>query len=185
MHSRLNSLSRAAQWLAAGAMIVGSTLGAARAADGASERESARAQHRQEWVHARLERNANRLEITASQQAAWQEYANARLALAERHLAKPRGDLEPASLMKWRADRAAEAARKLAALADATAKLQAVLSPAQRQTLGQMAQWEPRAHLARNHRGWHDGSRGHHVDGRGDAHGSESDNEQGPDRPAA
>jgi hypothetical protein len=76
------------------------TLNSAQAADAAMDRGAERAQHRQEWVRAKLDRDANRLEIKASQQAAWQEYAKARTALAERHFTKPAQDLDAAAIAK-------------------------------------------------------------------------------------
>jgi hypothetical protein len=173
MQSKSHRLSRVAGLASAAVVIFGATLGNAWAADPAPDRATAWAQHRQQWVRAKLERNANRLEIKASQQAAWQEYAAARTAMAERHVGRPGADLDAAAMMKWRADRAAESARKLAVLADATAKLEVVLSPEQRQTLGQIMHEGHRGHFAHAHHGWHHGSEDRHGDGR--PHAAEGD----------
>jgi hypothetical protein len=178
MYSNTLRFSRLPGWLAGGALVLAATLNVAQAADsrvdsaadatkdapqGAAamhmDRHAQWAQHRQQWVHAKLERDANRLEIKASQQAAWQEYAKARTALAERQMMRPSQDLDAAGLAKLHADRVADAARKLAVLADATAKLEVVLSPDQRQTLDQMARHG-------HHRG-----HGHHEHGHGDRGG--------------
>jgi hypothetical protein len=147
---------------ALGALIISAGVGVACAADSASDpatgfaqQRQEWAQHRMEWVRARLEIDANRLEIKASQQAAWQEYAKARTALDERNVTPPAKDLDPAALAKLHADRATEIAKKLSALAEATAKLQAVLSPEQRLTLAQISR-----HGWHHHHGWRDGAHG-------------------------
>jgi hypothetical protein len=118
-----------------------------------------RMQHRQEWMRHHLEQDANRLEIKASQQGVWQDFAKARMALAERSFGRPAQELDPAAMARLHADRAAEGARKLAVLADATAKLQAILSPEQRQTLVQMMHHGFRHH---GHHGWMEGRDGEH-----------------------
>lgn len=153
-------------------------LGSAWAADASNDMAKERLQHRQEWVRAKLERDANRLEIKASQQAAWQEYASARKAFAERTLHRPPQDADAAMIAKNHAERAAEVARKLATLADATAKLQVVLSPEQRMTLDQMAR---HGHHKHGHHGWRDDRDGL----RGEGHRHASDPEQEAQAPAA
>ena len=96
--------------------------------------------HRQQQVRLRLAKMAERLEIKASQQAAWQAYASAYETTMPRPAAKPDANADAASITRMRADRAADHARKLAQIADATARLQQVLTPEQRKTLDQMAQ---------------------------------------------
>ena len=139
MYTKLAPWNWSRRSLAAGALVAAASLTSVWAADPGGDHASRWSQHRQEWVRTRLQRDANRLEITASQQAAWREYASARSALAERSVSKPGRDADAATIAKYRADRAAEGARKLAVLADATAKLQTTLSPEQRETLNQMA----------------------------------------------
>jgi len=146
-------------------------------------------QHRQDWEKRCLEMDANRLEIKASQQGAWQDYAKARVALSDRDFTRPAPDLDAAAIARLHADRAADGARKLAVLADATAKLQAVLSPEQRQTLAQMVH---RGFHHHGHHGWmggRDGERGHDgwergpMEHRGDAGGPDgqaADEEEAP-----
>lgn len=113
----------------------------------------------------RLDRMAQRLEIKPSQQEAWQAYAKARQELFAARPAAPARDADAATLARYRADRAAEMAQRLAALADATAKLQGVLEPAQAKTLAELTRrpvgdgdgWGKR-HGGRGHRdgagGW-------------------------------
>jgi len=124
---------------------------------------AARAEHRQEFVHGRLEQAANRLEIKASQQGAWQAFAQSVQAFATPPAAaRPGRDADAASIARYRADRATENARKLAVLADTTAKLQSVLGDDQRKVFDEMAHrfaqhehhrhWEGRDH-EREHRG--------------------------------
>lgn len=122
-----------------------------------------------------LDREANRLEIKASQETVWQDYANARMALAERTFNKPAENADAAAIAKNHAERAAEIARKLAALANATTKLQVALSPDQRKTLDQVAR---RGRHKYGHQAWR-----HRLDGsRGEGHerSSESQIEQAP-----
>lgn len=155
--------------MSVGAILVAVPAAEALAADPPSDHAQDRAQHRadwakhrMEWLRAHLDREANRLEITASQQAAWQNYAQARAALAEHGpLDRPeQGDA--ATLAQYRARRVQAMAQKLSVLADATAKLQVVLSPAQRTTLDEMARGGHRWH---GHRGWGRGRDGMQRDG--------------------
>lgn len=167
--------------LGTAALLATVMVGGARAAEPGKDRAEHWAQQRQEWVRAKLDREANRLEITASQQAAWQAYAGARKALAERTLTRPAKDADAATIAKYRAERAAEGARKLTALADATVKLQAVLSPQQRETLNQIVRsghhrhgFHGHGHHERGDRGWHHGHESLQEDGQ------ENVSDQGP-----
>jgi len=130
---------------------IAASLGTVWAADSSAQRSEQWAQHRKEWVRTRLDVDANRLEIKASQQPAWQAYASARTALAETSFFRPAQDADAATIAKLRADRAADRAQKLAVLADATTKLQGVLSPDQRKTLDQIVQHRHRWH---GHSAW-------------------------------
>jgi cell pole-organizing protein PopZ len=140
------------------ALAIGATLmsGLALPASAAAPSPSAADQGRQEWIRhrqqqlkVRLAKMAERLEIKSSQQAAWQIYASAYEAMMERPAGKPETNTDAASLARMRADGAAEHARRLAQIADATARLQQVLTPDQRKTLDQMAQ-----HFSRHGHRW-------------------------------
>lgn len=101
------------------------------------------ARHRQEMIKHHLDRMADRLEIKASQQGAWQAYVKTVDSIAEQPFKKPEGKsmeakLDAAAITRMRADMVAARAQKLAQLADATAKLQEILTPEQRTTLTQM-----------------------------------------------
>lgn len=94
--------------------------------------------HQRENIQARLDRMAKRLHITPAQQAAWAAYADTVKNLAGTRPLKPVPNADAASVIRFRADRAAERAQKLSKLADATAALQQALDPGQQQTLGEM-----------------------------------------------
>ena len=98
------------------------------------------AQRHQEMMQRHLDSAAARLEIKASQQSAWQAYAAAVKDLAdiEGLPPKPATDADAATLARQRAERASAHARRLSAVADATAKLQGVLSTEQRDVLTEL-----------------------------------------------
>jgi hypothetical protein len=114
------------------------------------------AQDRQAGEKKHLDHEATMLEIKASQQAAWDTYAAAKLDLVASFgaMMKPAtsDDLDAAAAAHKHADHAAEIAQKLAKLADATDKLQAVLSDDQRKVLNRMAK-----HHGFGQQGHHDG----------------------------
>lgn len=129
------------------------------------------AKHRQEWIGERLDHVANRLEIKASQQDAWQAFAKSVQALAPGQRMPPAAAGDAAAMVRSRADAAAEKAKKLAQIADATAKLQSILTPEQRTTFDQVVR------ETLGHAGWrhheHDGPMrgGHeHCSPHGDGH---------------
>ena len=177
----MHTKSLSAIELSSAAILIAALLSSAAAADPGMDWGEQRAQHRQEWVRAKLEKDANRLEIKASQQVAWQAYASARSALTERTFSRPATDADAATIAKARADRAADGARKLAVLAEATTKLQAVLSPEQRRTLDQIAHSaHHRGHHHRHgYREWRHGHEGLQEDGQKNAI------DQDQDQPAA
>ena len=176
----MHSKSLFAAKLASGALLAVALLSSAMAADPGVNRAQQRAQHRQQWVRVRLERDANRLEIKASQQAAWKEYASARTALADRAIARPASDADAATIAKAHAERAADSARKLAVLADATTKLQAVLSPEQRTTFDQIVHsGHHRGHHHRHgYREWRHGHESVQDDGQKNAIDQDQDRDQ-------
>ena len=97
-------------------------------------------EHKSEFIKMRLQKMEDRLEIKASQQTAWDEYANAVEALAEHPAKKPDGKEDAATVSHYRAERVAEFAKKLALVADATDKLQSVLNEDQRKVLDKIVQ---------------------------------------------
>jgi hypothetical protein len=97
------------------------------------------AQHRQNWIKARLARMAERLEIKSSQQGAWQTFAKAVEEPLNAPMKKPDANADAATMSRLHADFATAYAKKMVQIADATAKLQEILSPEQRITLNQMA----------------------------------------------
>jgi hypothetical protein len=159
-----------------------SALSAAPVAAMSTEAKQDWAKERQERLKHFTDRLANRLEIKASQQNAFQAFVKALEAAAEHPAKKPEVKTDAASLARLHADFAAARAQKLAQIAEATAKLQEVLNPEQRKTLDQIA-----AHFA--HRGahrFHGGEREEHdghEHGRWNRHehsdvGQKQDNEQ-------
>ena len=93
---------------------------------------------RREWIQHRLDNAAARLEIKASQQSAWKDYSANVLALADMagtRPMRPAPDADAATIARERAERASDFARKLGTIADATARLQGVLTPEQKAVL--------------------------------------------------
>jgi hypothetical protein len=116
---------------------------------------------RQEWLKLAIDRMADRLEIKASQQNAWQAYTKV-LETAMQHPAKPaESKSDAASITRMHADMAAARAQKLAQIADATAKFQEVLGPDQRKTFDQMVAHFVNRHMHRFHGGDGAGREGH------------------------
>jgi len=135
----------------------------------------------QKFVQHRLDRLASRLEIKASQQPAWEAYSQAVANIAPPKDAgnketKPVENEDAATIMHRRADRVAEMAKKLAAIADATDKLQAVLTEDQRKILAQ----EVRHQL----HGPHGGQFDRRWQGQGPEHKQRPPKEPKPNAPA-
>ena len=89
-------------------------------------------------VQARLDRMAKQLNIDASQQGAWNRYAQTVQGMIGTGLQRPAKDADAATIVRFRAQLADAQAHKLAQLADATATLQQALNPDQRKTLGDL-----------------------------------------------
>jgi hypothetical protein len=94
----------------------------------------------------RFDKMATRLQITPAQQSVWMQYRNS----IEKQVktappAPPAGDSDAVTMLRWRADRAADQARKLAAIADATDVLQRSLDGEQRKILNEIVREEQRA----------------------------------------
>jgi hypothetical protein len=140
--------------------------GGGRSDEAAMHRQH-RMEHMQMMMKKRIEKMASRLEIKASQQGPWTEYVRAREGMWANMPARPGRDADAATIARARADFAADMARKLAVVSDATAKLQAVLSPEQRKVFDEMARRSGR-------RGHHGGRGGEGRGGRdGWRHGGE------------
>lgn len=105
---------------------------------GAREMTPEMQERMQSRLQARLDKMANRLEIKASQQDAWQAYAKVHKEMFDARPTPPAKDADAAAIARHRADMAAKMAQKLAVLADATAKLQSALTPEQAKTLADM-----------------------------------------------
>ena len=125
------------------------------------DQQQASPERMHENIKARLSRLAERLEIKASQQAAWETFSKSVEALADQNTKKPNEEADAATIVRYRADRAAELAKKLGVIADATGKLQKVLEEDQRKILNQVSH-----HFLQKHHGWHGkhhwmGSEGH------------------------
>ncbi|MDR3481390.1 MAG: Spy/CpxP family protein refolding chaperone [Burkholderiaceae bacterium] len=134
-------------------------LSAAPVASTSAEAKQDWAKERQERLKHFTDRLANRLEIKASQQNAFQAFVKALEAAAEHPAMQPEVKTDAASLARQHADFAAAHAQKLAQIADATAKLQEVLNPEQRKTLDQIAariahRGERRGHGDQEHGRW-------------------------------
>lgn len=99
-------------------------------------------QQRNAMLQARLDRAAERLEIKASQQAVWNDYVTAVKTLAQRSDTSRDAASDAATLARRRADMATDTAQKLTRVADATGKLQAVLTADQRETLNEITRAE-------------------------------------------
>ena len=123
------------------------------AADHSADRHARIQQHLQQ----RLNRMAERLQITPPQQDAWTAYVNTVQSMVGTKLTRPTKEADAASITRFRAELAAERAQKLNQLADATATLQQALDPEQRKTLDQMVRH------ARH--GWRAGRRGYQKAG--------------------
>lgn len=87
----------------------------------------------------RLEKLSDRLEIKASQQNEWEEYARSVSMLEDRNWKWPDSDADAAAIAHYRADRVTVLATELTAIAETTDRLQKVLTPDQRKILNQVS----------------------------------------------
>ena len=140
-----------------------------------ADRKAEMEKHRQEFFRHMSDRVADRLEIKPSQQAAFQAYTAALQTALTPPAKHPEFKSDAAGIARMNADMAAEHAKRLAAIADATAKFQEVLTPDQRKTFDQMAAAFMHHHGMHHGFGGHDhgwGRDGEHEDGhRGWGHG--------------
>ncbi len=102
-------------------------------------------EHMREYQHMRLNKLANRLEIKASQQSVWEAYVKSVEAMPEKHADAPGHDADAATIAHDRADRAAEFAKKMADIADATASLQKVLTADQQKVFNEASHFSHHA----------------------------------------
>lgn len=130
----------------------------------------------------RLDKLAERLELKSSQQAAWGEFAKSVEMLAERNVKKPSDDADAATISRYRAERATEFAKKLTSIADATAKLQKVLTEDQRKILNQASRRFCHKDHGCNHKDHGMDHESHGLDQRGsaDSEGSHEGHNEDP-----
>ena len=129
---------------------------------------------RQEWMKRHeemqaehLKKMATHLGITASQDASWKAYTSVLMARPT-PATHPDANADAATIARFHADMAAEHAKRLASLADATSKLQASLSVEQRKKFDEIAHHMMAMHEHRRwHHGWH---HHHHRDWHQDSH---------------
>ena len=134
----------------------------ASAADAPSDRPHAAHAHEymQQSMDKHLDHLAARLEIRASQQEAWKAFASAVRAMVPATPPEPAAkDLDAAARARLAAERMADRAKRLALVADATAKLQQVLDPPQKEVLNEAAR-----RFGHHMHGHGDGPRGPHGD---------------------
>lgn len=141
--------------VAVAAMLATGFASAASTPDGDQKTGRDWAQHRQEWLKARMAKAAEHLGIQPTQQDAWQAYAKAIERPVGGFHEDPNAPTDAASIAHRRADMAADHAAKMVKIAEATSALQAVLTPEQRQKFDKM--------VKHAHRGWarhygHDGA---------------------------
>ena len=145
--------------LVAAAMI---TPAHADSTDGSSQWERGKhGQMNQEDMHkrieARLEKLKTHLAITSKQQAAWDEFAKAVAVSPAKDMKRPAEDSDAATLVRFKADMATKMADKLKHIADATEKLQSVLSADQQKKLNEVAR-----HFLNGKHGHHQWQHSHH-----------------------
>lgn len=139
------------------------------------------AEVRAQWANVEMEREANWLEIKASQQPAWDAYVAAHIDLmhALENFQPLASDIDAGAAMRQHADRAEAFAQSLAKVADATEKLQSVLDDNQRKVLNRIVRMHSQFH--HEHFAMRDGEPGHKLD-RPSRHGPNS--EDGNAKPA-
>lgn len=129
---------------------------------GSDEQKPACAGHQRGSMKGRLDKIGERLEIKASQQAAWEAYAKAYRALADWQAKKPDLNADAATSARYRAEMVTDLAKKLTRIADATAKLQAVLSVDQQKVFNRITRHSHHRGHDGNHHEWpHHGDAGH------------------------
>lgn len=118
-----------------------------------------------QWTKTQFEREANWLEIKASQQPAWDAYVAAHIDLLStfENAKQIAADADASTATRQHAERAEAFAQSMAKVADATDKLQSVLDENQRKVLNRIVRMHEQFHrerFARCEQG-HDGMPGH------------------------
>jgi len=103
-----------------------------------SARPSTHQVHKQVWLRFALDKMGERLEIKPSQMPAWKAYASVVEAAPSAIEQRPPRDADAATLMQFRADRINEMGARMNAIAKATANLESVLNPEQREVLNEI-----------------------------------------------
>jgi hypothetical protein len=140
-------------------LVLAGTLGFAWADDAKTDAHADAMQHHAAMMKKMEEHAAKRLNLTAEQQPAWQEFtATLESTMADmRAMHKQMGehkDMDAAAMAHMRADHAATMAQRLSKIADATDKFEKVLNPEQKKTFDEMARHFMHRH---GHHGWHHG----------------------------
>ncbi len=123
-------------------MLLTATVQSATLAPAAGEHDSS---EQLERIKARLEKLHERLEIKGTQQAAWDAFAAKIEALPAPHATPPGPNADPATALHFRAEMASEMANRLSVMADATEKLESVLTADQRKILADESTHIPRS----------------------------------------
>ena len=151
------TLSRALATLAIGLALGSAFTKPVMAAESTAPMKQEWVRRHQEMREDRLKKMASHLGIQASQEQAWRSFTGA-LTGTKPEIKRPAAGADAATLARFGADMAAARAQKMSKLADATAQLQAVLTPEQRKTFDKMA-WRA---LAMRMHGRHHGHRHGH-----------------------
>ncbi|MFZ6849917.1 Spy/CpxP family protein refolding chaperone [Undibacterium sp. RuRC25W] len=160
-------ISRLLATIAMSFAITSGTVGNAFAADSSPQpMQQEWMKHHQEMRAEHLKKLATHLGITAAQDKAWQDYT-AVLTATPTQMKHPDVNADAASIARFHADLAAEHAKRLATLADATSQLQASLTPEQRKKFDDIAHHMMAMHQQHHHHGWHHTEQHH---GNNDAH---------------
>lgn len=114
---------------------------------------------RARFMQKNLDKMADRLQITAKEQPAWDQYKAARLGMWSQGFEQPSANMNAADLAAFHAKRAEQMAKKMSDLSQATSVLRAALTPSQQQVMDEMARqrhakhFEPRGHKSRHDQG--------------------------------
>ena len=119
-------------------MVAASMSVAVASPDDHTQQKQISAENIHEQMKVKLDRLAERLEIKASQQSAWEEFSKS-FAPLEQHAKAPDFNTDAATIARYRAEQANEFAKKLTVIADATAKFQKSLTEEQKKVFNQVA----------------------------------------------
>lgn len=108
--------------------------------------------HRSAFMQKNLDEMSSRLQITASEQPAWDQYKAARMAMLDQGFWQPGANMNAANLAKLNAERSERMAKKTAVMSQATSTLRAELTPSQQQVMDEMAHERHMKHFGRHGR---------------------------------